>query len=113
MTFRAGLPWRIIPMRLRRLLPRRKNELDKQPILLDHSKLVAILAYDIPMTGKLPGGVRLFHQMTTVAKFRVLLDVIIVPDPQHYAQDRDDEHERNDDDFLIRAQAPFEPVYYF
>jgi hypothetical protein len=111
MTSRTGLPWRFIPMRLRRLLARRKNELYEQPILLDQTKAVAILAYDIPVTGKLPGRVRLFHKMTAVAKFRVLLDVIIIPDRHHYPQNRDDEHERDEDDFLIRTQAPFEPVY--
>jgi hypothetical protein len=99
-------------VRLRRFLPRYKNELDEQPVLLDHTKTVAILAYDIPVTGKLPGSVRLFHQMAAAAKFRILLDVIIVPDRQYYPQDRDDEHERNEDDFFFRAQAPFEPVYY-
>jgi hypothetical protein len=109
----TGLPRRLVPVRFRRFPACRKNEFDEQPVLLDHTELMAILAYDIPMPGKLPCSICIFHQVTAVAKFGVFLDIIIVSDGQHNPQYRDDEHQTNEEDFLLRVQAPFKPVDYF
>jgi hypothetical protein len=100
-------------MRFRLFLARRKNEFDQQAVLLQHAELVASLAHDISMTRELPCRMRLFHEMTAVAKFRVLLDKVVVPDSKHDAQDRDNQHGGNNNDLFPRAEALFEFVEYF
>jgi hypothetical protein len=113
MTGRAGFPRRFVTMRLMRLPISRKNEFYKQTVLLYQAELVASLAYDIPVSGKLPCGVSLFHAMAAVAKLGVLLDVVVIPDGKHDSKRRNDKHEGNDDNFIPRIQTPFKLVDYF
>jgi hypothetical protein len=38
-----------------------ENKIDKKSVLLDHAKLVALLADDVPVSAELPRCIRLFH----------------------------------------------------
>lgn len=112
-ALRTGLPGGLVAVRLRRFPVSGKDEFDKQPVLLDQTELVAVLAHDVPMAGKLPCGIRLLHQMTAVAELRVFLYVVVVPDGQHDAQHRNDEHQGDKNGLVSRAQPPFQFVEYF
>jgi hypothetical protein len=113
MALGTGLPRCFIAVRLRRLTIRGKYKFHEQPVLLYQAKLMAILTYHVPVTGKFPRLIRLFHEMATVAKLGVLLDIVVVADSKDNAQDRDNDHERDNNGLVPRAQAAFELVEYF
>lgn len=112
MALRAGLPGRLIPVRF--MLPAsRKNKSYQQRVLLHHAEMVAFLTHDIPVARELPCGICLFHEMAAAAEIRVLLDIVVVPDRKHDAQQRNDKHEGNNNDLFPLAEASFELVEYF
>jgi hypothetical protein len=69
-----------------------KNKRDKQSVLFDHAELVALLAHDVTMPAQLPRPIRFLHEMTTVAKLGILLDIIVIPNSEYDTQDRNNEH---------------------
>ncbi len=113
MTRGASLPGGLIPVRLGRFSVGGEHKFHQQPVLLDHAKLVALLAHHIPVARELPRRVRLFHEVTAVAELGVLLDIVIIPDRKDNAERRDDKHQRDNDRFLAGAQAPLKLVEYF
>jgi hypothetical protein len=72
-------------------LPGREYELDKQPVLGKQTKLVTILAYNDVVRTQLPRGICFPHEVATAAEVRVLLDIVIVTNSDHNAQDGDEE----------------------
>jgi len=103
MTFCTCFPGGFVAVRLRSLAVRGEYEFDQEPVLLDQAELMTILADHVPVAAQFPRPVGLFHEMAAVAELGVLLDVIVVPDGKNDPQDRDDEHQRNNDDFVPRA----------
>ena len=113
MAGRAGLPWRFIAVGFVGIPVVRKNKFYQQPVLLNQSELVASLAHDIPVSGKLPRGVGLLHTMAAVAELRVLLDIVVITDSEHDPDYSDDEHKGDNDGLFPWTQAPFNLVEYF
>jgi hypothetical protein len=100
-------------MRFRRSPIGGKNEFYEQPVLLDQTKLVAVLAHNVPVPAQFPCRIGLLHQVAAVAELRVLLDIVIVADGEHDPQYRDDEHKGDNDGLVPLAQPPFKLVEYF
>ena len=113
MTLHAGFPGRRSTMRLGGLSSRREYELDKKHVLLDQTETVAVLADDIAVRAQFPGCVRFTHEMTTVAEFLALLNIMIESERKNDAKCRYDKQKRNKYRLLLRAQPLLEFVYYF
>jgi hypothetical protein len=91
----------------------REYEFYEQPVLLEHAELMAVLTRHIPVARKLPGLVRIFHQMTAIAKLRVLLDVVIISHGKDDPQNRNDEHKGHDNGLFFRGETLFKLIEYF
>ena len=100
-------------MRLRRFPVGRKDEFDQKPVLFYQAELMTVLAHDVPVAGKFPRSIGFFHQVAAVAKLGVLLDIVVVPDSQHDAQNRDNEHQADKNGLVPRGEPAFKLVEYF
>jgi hypothetical protein len=99
----TGLPRGLVSVRFGRFPVGGKNEFYQQPVLFYHAELMAVLTHDIPVPRKLPRSIRLFHEMTAAAKFRIFLNIIIVSVGENDSENGNDKHQGNDDDFVPRA----------
>jgi hypothetical protein len=75
--------------------------------------MMAVLAHHVPVAGKLPCLVRIFHQMAAVAELGVLLDIIVIADREDDPKGRNDQQKRDNNGFVPRAQAPLKFIKYF
>lgn len=110
MTGNTGLPWRLLAVRFGRPAVRGKHELDQKTVLLEDPELMAVLAYDVPMTGELPCSIRFFHEVTAVAEIRVLLDERVIAHGKDDAKNGDDEQDGDQDGLVTRAETTIKLV---
>jgi hypothetical protein len=110
MTLHAGLPRRRFAVRFGTFPVGGEYELDQQTVLFDDPELMAVLADDMTVPGQFPSGVRLFHQVTAAAEFRVFLYIRIITDGEDDAEDADNEQDRDQNGLLAGVEPAVELI---